>query len=102
MQVQVGVSRSLHGPGSTLTFACAFKLAVLEAADAQSNMDRQITKNSPKKAVFRLTEIMLTAVAVCQRWAYVLTQFRVTPRRGQVLSQNRWWLVLAPVASNSL
>ncbi len=66
--MQLSVSRSLCGSGSTLTFACAFKLAVLEAADAQSNMDRQITKNSPKKAVFRLTETMLTAVAVCQRW----------------------------------
>ncbi len=47
------------GSGSTLTFACAFKLAVLEAAVAQNNRDRQTTRNSPKKAVFRLTETML-------------------------------------------
>lgn len=45
------------------TFACAFKFAVFEAADAHSTRDRQTINKSPKQAVFRVTETM--AVRCC-------------------------------------
>ena len=52
-----------HSCTALATLACAFRFAVLEAADAHNNKDTQMIRNSPKKAVFRLTEAMKPAVS---------------------------------------